>query len=145
MRRGIVEVAVGGGRRADADGLVGEVEVGRAAVGLAVDGDDFDAQVVAGADDAQGDLAAIGDQDALEHGCGNRPRGKASQFSVRLAQGGSATGSTRNSTVLNSTESLFWTQTSRTTPLHFRLDVVEHLHRLDQAHDRRRRDATADA
>ncbi len=39
----------------------------RAAVGLAEDGDRLDAHLAAGADHPQGDLAAIGNQDALEH------------------------------------------------------------------------------
>src|SRR5439155_10165884 len=64
---GGVEVALGRGGGGDADGVVGEVEVGGVAVGLAVDGDDLDAQLLAGPDDPQGDLAAVGDQDALEH------------------------------------------------------------------------------
>ena len=61
-----VEVALARGGRADADGLVGESHVQRFAVGLGVDGDGLDAELAAGADDAQGDLAAIGDQDFLE-------------------------------------------------------------------------------
>ena len=62
-----LQVALGGSGRADADGLVGQVQIRRIAVGLAEDGHDLDAQVAAGADDPQGDLAAVGDQDALEH------------------------------------------------------------------------------
>ena len=62
-----LEIALGGGGRADADGLVGQVEIGGAAVGLAEDGHDLDAQIAAGADDPQGDLTAIGNQDALKH------------------------------------------------------------------------------
>ena len=64
-----LQIAVGGLGRADAIGLVGQVEVGGAAVGLAEDGDRLDAQLAAGADDPQGDLAAIGDQNAFEHAC----------------------------------------------------------------------------
>ena len=63
---GNVEVAAGALGRADADGLVGEAHVQAVAVGLRVDGDRADAQFLAGADDAQGDLAAVGDQDLLE-------------------------------------------------------------------------------
>jgi hypothetical protein len=33
-----------------------------------MDADGFDAQLFAGADDAEGDFAAVGDEDALEHG-----------------------------------------------------------------------------
>jgi hypothetical protein len=43
--------------------------VQRILVGLAVDGDGLDAELLAGAQDAQRDLAAVGDQDALEHRC----------------------------------------------------------------------------
>ena len=62
-----VQVAVGAARRADADVLVGEPDVQRVLVGLGVDGDGLDAELAAGADDAQRDLAAVGDQDFLEH------------------------------------------------------------------------------
>src|SRR5260370_14104179 len=64
---GDVEIAVDRRRRADADGLVGEIQVGRAAIGLAEDGDDLDAQVAAGPDDPERDFTAIGDEDALKH------------------------------------------------------------------------------
>src|SRR5205823_3878767 len=47
-------------------GLVGEPEVGRPAIRLAEDGDRLDAQVVTCADDPQGDLSAVGNEDALE-------------------------------------------------------------------------------
>ena len=62
-----VQVAVGAPRRADADVLVGEAHVQRVLVGLGVDGHGLDAELAAGADDAQRDLAAVGDQDLLEH------------------------------------------------------------------------------
>ena len=55
-------------RGPDADGLVGELDVHRIDIGLGIDGDGFDIELAAGADDAEGDFAAIGDQDALEHG-----------------------------------------------------------------------------
>ena len=60
-----VGLLAGGG--ADADGFVGELDVHGIDVGLGVDGDGFDIQLAAGADDAEGDFAAIGDQDAFEH------------------------------------------------------------------------------
>ncbi len=62
-----LEIAFGRRRGADADGLVGQVEIGRAAVGLAEDGHDLDAEVPAGPDDAQGDFTTVGNQDALKH------------------------------------------------------------------------------
>ena len=64
---GDVEIAFGGARGADADGLVGEANVERVAVGLAVDRDGADAHLFAGADDAKGDLTSIRDQDFLKH------------------------------------------------------------------------------
>ena len=64
-----VEVAVVRGRRSDAHGDVGEPDVPRAGIRVAVDGDRADAHRSKRADDAAGDLAAIGDQDALEGSC----------------------------------------------------------------------------
>ena len=61
------EVAPLGLRRADADGLVGQLHGPRVAVGLAVGHDGPDAHAPARAQDAQGDLAAVRDEDPLEH------------------------------------------------------------------------------
>jgi hypothetical protein len=36
-------------------------------IGLGVDGESTDAEVLAGADDAEGDFASIGDEDFVEH------------------------------------------------------------------------------
>ena len=58
----ICEIALGSGRRTDVEGLVGEPHVQRRAVGVGVDGDGLDAELAAGADDADRDLAAVGDQ-----------------------------------------------------------------------------------
>ena len=63
-----VEITVLGRRIADADRPVGEAQVGSVGVGLGVDTDRLDAELVTGAEDAEGDLAAVGYQDALEHG-----------------------------------------------------------------------------
>src|SRR5262249_60425426 len=76
----------------------GQAEVGGDAVGLGEDGDGLDAEVLAGADDPQGDLAPVGDKDALEHA--------------------HPAGSMRNRTVPYSTGCAFSTHTSMTTPLH---------------------------
>jgi hypothetical protein len=65
-----VEIAVAEAGRADADGLVGKAHVQRVAVGLAVDGDGANAQFLAGADDPQGDFAAIRDEDFVKHAVG---------------------------------------------------------------------------
>ncbi len=64
-----VQVALARSRRADADRRVGEARVQRVAIRLGKDGDRAQAQPPRGADDTAGDLAAIGNQDALQH-CG---------------------------------------------------------------------------
>ena len=66
MMLGMLEVALAAGRRPDADVVVGEADVERFAVGLAVDGHRLDPQLPARADDPQGDLPAVGDQDLLK-------------------------------------------------------------------------------
>ena len=60
-----VEVAARAFRRADADGFVGEAGVEAVAVGFGIYGDRADAEILAGANDAQGDFAAVGDQNLL--------------------------------------------------------------------------------
>jgi hypothetical protein len=74
-QRGHVEVALLGRRRPDADRLVGEEHVLEVAVGLRIDGHGLDAHLAARAQDAQRDLAAIGDQDFLDlsHGADRVP------------------------------------------------------------------------
>ena len=59
---GDVEIGFGRGRRPDADGFVGKPDVHRVGVGGRMDRDGLDAHFVAGAVDAQRDLAAVGDQ-----------------------------------------------------------------------------------
>ncbi|KZE94510.1 hypothetical protein AVP42_00993 [Agromyces sp. NDB4Y10] len=61
-----VEVALGCRSRADAHGLVGERDVRGARVGVGVDGDGVDAEALQRADDAHGDLAAVGDEHPVE-------------------------------------------------------------------------------
>ena len=58
------QVALAGRRRADRHGLVGEAHVQRAGVDVGVDRDRLEPEVAAGPDDADRDLAAVGDQDA---------------------------------------------------------------------------------
>ena len=63
----LVEVAfcrIGG---ANAVGEVGELNVQGVLVGVRIDGDRLDAELLTGTDDANGDFAAIGDEDSLEH------------------------------------------------------------------------------
>ena len=62
-----VEIAFGGRRRADADALVGQAHVHGIGVGGGMHGDRGDAELLAGALDAQRDLAPVGDQDLVEH------------------------------------------------------------------------------
>ena len=62
-----VEIAVAGGRRADADALVGEAHMHGVGVGGGMDRDGGDAEFLGGAQDAQGDLAPVGDEDLVEH------------------------------------------------------------------------------
>ena len=54
------QVVLGGGPVAEVVGLVGALDVGRVAVELGVDGDAGDAELLERADDADGDLAAVG-------------------------------------------------------------------------------------
>ena len=63
------DVEIGLGRRggADADRLVGQLQIRRVLVGGGIDDGRLDAQLAAGADDPQGDLAAVGDEDLGEH------------------------------------------------------------------------------
>ena len=65
----LVDDEIGFGRRgrADVDGLVGHFDVERVLVGVGIDRDGLDAHAPRGLDDAAGDLAAVGDQDFLEH------------------------------------------------------------------------------
>ena len=61
------QIAFGGGRRPDQNGLVGHFDMKRVAVGLGIDGDRLDPHAAGGLDDPAGDLAAIGDQNSFEH------------------------------------------------------------------------------
>ncbi len=61
------KIAFARGRGADGIGFIGEAHVKRLAIGITEDGDGADAQLAAGAQDAHGNLTAIGDQDFFEH------------------------------------------------------------------------------
>ena len=63
---GDVEVRLRRGRAAEGVRLVGEPDEEGVAVRVGVDRDGADAGVLAGADDADGDLAAVGDEDLLQ-------------------------------------------------------------------------------
>src|SRR6478752_6938499 len=63
---GDVEVGLGRGGATEGVGLVGEAHEEGVAVRVGVDRDRSDPGVLAGADDADGDLAAVGDEDLLQ-------------------------------------------------------------------------------
>src|SRR5262245_8278803 len=65
--RGDVEIAFRRFRRADTDRFVSKADVERVAIGFAIDRDRFDTEFFGSADDAQRNLATIGDEDLLEH------------------------------------------------------------------------------
>src|SRR5579863_2635462 len=64
---GNIQVAESELRRANADGFVGKAHMQRVAVRLAVNGHRADAELLARANHAQGNFAAVGNQDFLEH------------------------------------------------------------------------------
>ncbi len=108
-----VEIAPRRGRRPDAHRLVREQHVLQAVVGGGVHGDGLDAELAAGAQDAQRDLAAVGDDDLLEHGRGAY--------------------STTNSGWPNSTGSPLRAMMEVMRAGLVGLDLVHHLHGLDDA------------
>ena len=65
--RGYVEVAVPRRRRPDAHALVGEPDMHGAGIGGRVHGNRLDPHLAAGPVNPQGDVAAVGDEDLLEH------------------------------------------------------------------------------
>lgn len=69
-----VEVALPGRRGADQDRGVGLGDVPRLRVGLAEDGHGADAHPLEGADDAHGDLAAVGNQNGVKGHIGSHIR-----------------------------------------------------------------------
>ncbi len=81
-----VEVALGGRPGAEQVGLVGALDVERVAVELGVDGDGRDPELLAGADDSDRDLAAVGDQDLREHAAGTLPPCRGDCSTSRLAR-----------------------------------------------------------
>jgi hypothetical protein len=64
---GDVEIGLGRGGRADADAFIGQLDVHCLIVGGGMDRHRGDAHLLAGADDAKRDFAAIGDEDFIEH------------------------------------------------------------------------------
>ena len=68
------EVALRSGRRADMDRLIRHLDMHGIAVGVRIDGDGGNAHLPRRLDHPAGDLAAIGDQDFLEHTNISSPR-----------------------------------------------------------------------
>ena len=68
------EVALARRRGADVDRFIRFAHVRRERIGVGVYGDRRDAKLLAGANDAEGDLAAVGDQDLREHSGGSNVR-----------------------------------------------------------------------
>ena len=79
-----IQIAVAGGGRPDADGLVGEPHMHRMRIGGRMHRDGLDPHFVAGAVDAQRDLAAIGDQHLFEHGRACRPITRSASAARRI-------------------------------------------------------------
>ena len=61
------QIALGRGCGSDADCLIREADRQTVFIGLGVSDDGFDSHFAACPDDAEGDLAAIGNQDFIEH------------------------------------------------------------------------------
>ena len=61
------KIGLGRGGRAYRDGLIRHLDMQRVLVRFGKDGDGPDAHAARRLDDAAGDLAAVGDQDCLEH------------------------------------------------------------------------------
>ena len=80
---GDVEIGLGGLGRADQHGFVRQLHRQRVRIGGAVDLDGVDAELARGADDADRDLAAIGDEQTLDQGARPRPRPGAGRPSPR--------------------------------------------------------------
>ena len=78
------EIGLSRGGRADGDRLIGHFDMKRVLVGFRIDGDGLDAHAARRLDDAAGDLAAVGDEDLLEHRRPNRRKARASRSGVLL-------------------------------------------------------------
>ena len=62
-----LKITLRAGRRSDADGFVGELNMEAFHVGLGIDSHSLDAELFASPNDAKGDFASIGDEDFVEH------------------------------------------------------------------------------
>ena len=61
------QIAFGRSRRPDMDGVIRHLDMQRVAIGVGIDRDGLDPHALRGLDDPAGNLAAIGDQNTLEH------------------------------------------------------------------------------
>ena len=122
---------------ADADRLVGELDRERFAVGLAVGDDGLDAEDAAGAQDPQGDLAAVGDEDLAEHAQRSAGSGGASRCGTgdarRLRAGRRRANSMTTSSWPYSTASPGSTRLAPTTPSARRDDLLRDAEHVDRA------------
>ena len=128
------QVAVAAGCAPDADRVVGHLGVHRACVRLRVDGDGADVQLSAGADDPDGDLPAIGYQYFLKHSVGPGWR-SCCDASSRGAHPEQRLAELHRAAVLD--------ENLRDHSAHLGLDLVHHLHRLDDANHGVGRDRVA--
>ena len=128
------QVAFAAGGSADADRVVGHLGVHRVCVRLRVDGDGADVQLPAGADDPDGDLPAIGYQYFLKHSVGPGWR-SCCDASSRGAHPEQRLAELHRAAVLD--------ENLRDHSAHLGLDLVHHLHRLDDANHGVGRDRVA--
>ena len=112
------QVALRCGRRPETDGLVGQANVQRVAVGGRVDGDGLEPELVHRSDHADGDLAPVGDEDAREH----RQTDRRAADGLDLEQ---------ERPELDRLPVLDVDRADAA--VHVRLELVEELHRLEQA------------
>src|SRR6266851_4753779 len=78
-----IEIALRELRRADANSLICKAHVERIAVGLAIDRNRADAQLLAGANYPQSDFTAVSNQDLFEHGLVVSSKQSASTVTIR--------------------------------------------------------------
>ena len=78
------EIGLSRSGRADGDRLVRHFDMERVLVGFRIDGDGLDAHAARRLDDPAGYLAAVGDEDFLEHRRLNRRKARASRSGVLL-------------------------------------------------------------
>jgi hypothetical protein len=71
---GLIQIALARRRWPDEHRLIGLADMQSLRVCLGIDGDGAQAHALGGAEDATGDLAAIGDQDGCEHEAGLEAR-----------------------------------------------------------------------